>query len=368
MDRLNGQPILGIERTESDATYNHLDFYRIASMAPIMNPETAQQAVRSRVGDLSDSQFHQLMKLVFEEIEETSRVELRPPSDDDIHLRVVVEQPLFRIQLGVTVIHRPDGSPVDETEINNFAKEISASDLQGGTVVSSADYSEDARSAGSTQSLKLIDMATLSDLMVENHIGVTSDGAEEYSLHEDLWELFEGPVRETTIPSKEVPQADNFENLQTVLRAVDRGHDLKEEIAEFVESQTGGSFDPRQADYYCVAAWLLGFLHKHRSSRRWGLTSEGREYLEFVYQGREGEAERKLHEAIREVEIIRRIYDEIENTGSIERDRIETVLARETELSGTTTGRRSQTVKKWLAELPEIRLVSGESGSRFEFN
>jgi restriction system protein len=207
----------------------------------------------------------------------------------------------------------------------------------------------------------LIDGDRLTDIMIESHIGVVTDN-ESYELDPTFWSAFEKPERTDTIPSLEVPQADNFEVIRTVIQAVGVGSDVKPDIAEYVRRQTDSdSFDPRQADYYGIAAWLLQFLHKEQevetdnhTIRRWGLTRLGEEYLTHLDRGNRESADALLTQQIRDVEIISRVYAQLEEDSNLSRRDITEILADETTLSDSTTRRRARTVGEWLVCLPEI--------------
>jgi len=197
--------------------------------------------------------------------------------------------------------------------------------------------------------------------MIESRIGVVTDG-DAYELDPTFWSAFEKPERTDTIPSLEVPQADDFTVIRTVIRAVESGSDIKPDIAEYVRRQTDAdTFDPRQADYYGIAAWLLQFLHKEQevtidahTIRRWGLTRLGEELLTYLDRDNQEAADELLTQQIRDVEIVSRVYAHLEKDGVIFRRRIPEILATETDFSDSTARRRAQTVGKWLVYLPEI--------------
>lgn len=198
--------------------------------------------------------------------------------------------------------------------------------------------------------------------MLDSEIGVFEVEEGEYELDETFWAAFETPEDDDTIPSLEVPQADEFDTLRIVLDAVDAGFDTKPGVTGHLERETGEEWAPRQADYYGIAGWLLGLLHKERQVeidghdvRRWGLTRAGEEYLALLARGDQEAATERLHEAIRDVEIVSRVLDRLELAGTLTREEMGEVLAAETELSGSTVPRRALSVGRWLGQLPEVQ-------------
>ena len=61
-----------------------------------------------------------------------------------------------------------------------------------------------------------------------------------------------------------------------------------------------------------------------------------------------------MEEAIREVEIVQRIFAEIGD--ELPYDGLRTVIQRETDLSESSVARRSSTVAQWIAMLQEIKV------------
>jgi restriction system protein len=121
-----------------------------------------------------------------------------------------------------------------------------------------------------------------------------------------------------------------------------------------------------------MAAWLLQFLHKEQqveinshSIRRWGLTRVGEEYLTYLEQGNTESARQLLATQIRDVEVIARVYVQLETESELLRRDITEVLATETALSGSTTNRRARTIGEWLVQLPEITTSGRGSDQRY---
>jgi restriction system protein len=241
-----------------------------------------------------------------------------------------------------------------------------------GTVITTSSFTNGAGESAEKDSIRLIDGDRLVDIMLSSEIGAIELDENVYKLDSEFWNAFESPEEADTIPSLEVPQADNFEIVRIVLQAVSSGADIKPEITAYIENETSDTWDPRQADYYGIAGWLLGFLHKEqrvevdgKRVRRWGLTRAGEEYIELLDRGEFQRAQERLHDAIRSVEVVSRIYKELEDEDTLLRQEISDMLAEETDLGGSTVPRRAQTVAQWLATLPEVE-TSG-SGPREKF-
>jgi len=336
-----------------------------------------RSAVRDRLLDrtlaLDNEQFEQFCKMLIERAEQTSDLELTPfRGDGGIDVHAVVDRELFHARLGVQAKRYQPGNTVGVRTLRSFKGALTDQDYHIGTVITTSSFTSGAGDSAEKDSIRLIDGDRLVDIMLSSEIGVIEISTDEYELDSEFWKAFETPEETDRIPSLEIPQADNFEVVQIVLRAVDSGADIKPEITAYLEEETGDSWDPRQADYYGIAGWLLGFLHKEqrveidgRPVRRWGLTRAGEEYVELLDRGESRRTRERLHEAIRTVEVVSRVYDQLEDAGILQRQEITDVLAEETELGGSTVPRRAQTVGQWLATLPEVR-TSG-SGSTEEF-
>jgi restriction system protein len=196
--------------------------------------------------------------------------------------------------------------------------------------------------------------------MVEKEIGVEKQ-SDTYEIDSEFWQAFEQPENKDLVPSTEVPLADRFDTLRLFLRGIEATDGSKHEIQQYVANEHQQEFASRHADLYGIAGWLLGFVHKDtpkevngRTVRRWGLTRDGVEYLTLHDQGNTTEATNRLVEAIRDVEIIQRIYAELERTEELTYDELREIMKVETKLSESSVSRRSSTVSTWLTTLPEV--------------
>ncbi|QHS16508.1 restriction endonuclease [haloarchaeon 3A1-DGR] len=335
-----------------------------------MKASTAKAELLDQGLAIDHEQFEQLCKMVIEQSERTRDLELTPfRGDDGIDVHAVIDRDLFHARLGVQAKQYAPDNTVGVRTIRGFKGALADQNYHIGTVITTSSFTSGAIDSAERDYIRLIDGDRLAGIMVDSGIGVVED-AGSYDLDPGFWKAFEKPERDDVIPSLEVPQADNFDVVRTVLRAVDAGADVKPAITEYVQANEADTFDPRQSDYYAIAAWLLGFLHKDEQVtiddhdlRRWGLTRIGEEYLAYLDRGDQDAAADLLYQQLRDVEIISRVYDELEAEGTLLRRDIADVIAAETELSASTTDRRARTVGEWLVVLPEIR-TSGRGSSQ----
>lgn len=340
-----------------------------------METATARDQLLDRALALDHEQFEQLCKMVIERAEQTRDLELTPfRGDGGIDVHAVIDRDLFHARLGVQAKQYDPGNTVGAQTLRSFKGALSDQGYHIGTVITTSSYTSGAIESAEQDDIRLIDGERLADIMLGGEIGMIEVSEGDYEADDEFWAAFETPEETETIPSLEVPQADDFRVIRLVLQAIDAGADIKPDITSYLERKTGESWDTRQADYYGIAAWLLGFVHKeqrvqieNRKVRRWGLTRAGEEYLELRRRGEKQAARERLHEAIRDVEVVSRIYEILVDEGVLERQEIADILAAETELSGSTTSRRARTVSQWLVELPEVRTHGRGATQKYEY-
>jgi restriction system protein len=340
-----------------------------------MQTAAAREEMIDRALSIDNEQFEQLCKMLIERSEQTRDLELTPfRGDGGIDVHAVIDRDLFHARLGVQAKQYNPGNTVGARTLRSFKGALSDQEYHIGTVITTSSFTNGAIESADRDYIRMIDGDALTSIMLESEIGVLNSGTAGYDPDEEFWAAFEKPEDSDIIPSLEVPQADNFEVVNLVLRAIDSGSDIKPDITQCLEAKTGNEWAARQADYYGIAGWLLGFLHKEQrveienhTVRRWGLTRDGEEYLELLDRGDKDAATERLHTAIRDVEIISRIYDKLEGERVLERRDIATIIGEETKLSGSTTGRRARTVGQWLVELPEVRTRGSGSTQKYEY-
>ena len=202
--------------------------------------------------------------------------------------------------------------------------------------------------------------------MVQHRIGVTKS-QDTYEMTGDFWEALAEPEQQDTVPSNEVPLANSFETRRLFLAAIEGSDGSRRAVSDTVPD-----FDSRHADLYGTAGWLLAFVHKEtpkqtngREVRRWGLTSDGKKYLKLHELGETEAARELLVAAIRDVEIVQRVYEITEADGEISYDSLRETLSVETTLSEASVARRASTVAQWLTALPGVEAVTDGRSKKF---
>ncbi|MEA5389026.1 restriction endonuclease [Haloarculaceae archaeon H-GB11] len=317
--------------------------------------------VRDRLFEVTPSEFEVLCKMVL--VRHLDAESLRVTAfqqDDGIDVEGVIDEGIIRARLGVQVKRYAEGNTVGNRHVQRFSGALRQGDHQIGTYVTSSSFTGPARDAAADLQICLVDGADLASLMVSNEIGV-GETTRGYEVDAEFWQAFDRPEREDVVPSTEVPLANSFETLRAVLQGIDATDGSKTAVAAWVREHTDGSFDDRHADLYGIAGWLLGFVHKDtpktvngREVRRWGLTRDGVAYLERIEAGKRDDARERLVAAIRDVEIVQRVYAALTEDERLHYDDVKTVLTRETDLSKSSVRRRASTVGTWLATLPEV--------------
>lgn len=325
------------------------------------------QSLRQAIATLSNKQFDQLIFFLINEIENEDTVSFIPDTQEgNLNLKVDHTLPLLTIQYGIAVIQHSDDSHVSAEVVRSVNDSVNESNhIDAGVMVTASTPTDEAESVAVNRGVELVDGDELVTLLIEHGLGINNQNG-AVVLNETFWKLFRGQTRSGVIDSLEIPQADSLSRLRQTLSAIESGNHHKEDIARNIERISGESFEPRQADYYATAGWLLGFLHKERRSEkvtgrgRWGITRLGQTYLSTYESGNYATADRVLSNQIRSIEIVRRIIAELQNQGSLSRDDLIDIIARESELGGSTVGRRARSVVNWMTELSEINNGSGD--------
>lgn len=325
-----------------------------------------QSDLKQAITALSERQFDQLIFFLFDEIENDAAVTYIPnPQKGDLNLKVSHELPVLTIQYAVALVQQIGEDSDPEAILQSAGDSVDQSEqIDTGVVVTASTLSEERENLAADMAVDLIGGDRLITLLIDYGLGIEQQNG-TVTLDKAFWDLFRGQTRSGLIDTLEIPQADSLSRLRQTLSAIANGNHHKEEIAREIERLSGENFESRQADYYSTAGWLLGMLHKERRSRqvagrgRWGLTRVGQTYLSALESGNHATAGRVLSNQIRGIEILRRILNEIDDDGSMSREELTEIIDRETELSGTTVGRRTSTVSSWLSELPEITKGTG---------
>ena len=133
------------------------------------------------------------------------------------------------------------------------------------------------------------------------------------------------------------PQADSIERLTEFLIAIDAGINRADSMAEYL------GFDVRQSNYYQQAAEQLGLVEK------FALTDTGKQFVGASV----AERNNILVGLLKQYTLINLMLQHLEHTGSLSRADIEMVVARNSEINGSTISRRAQTLIAWLRWIGE---------------
>jgi len=337
-----------------------------------MQAAKMQDHLRDRMFTVDPEEFEVLCKMVLVRRLDTESLQVTAfQQDDGIDIEGIIDDGIIKAWLGVQVKRYGEGNRVSNNYIQRFRGALSQGNHQIGTYITSSSFTGPAVEAAEDLQICLVDGETLSSIMVDNEIGVT-ETAGSYELHHAFWQAFEEPEEEDVVPSNEVPLANSFETLRLFLRAIDATDGSKREIHNYVTDELDEEFKPRHADLYGTAGWLLGFVHKDtpkevngRDVRRWGLTRDGVEYLALCEEGHSDQARRRLVEAIRDVEIIQRIYARLNEHGELTYDELRDTVEHETQLSESSVYRRASTLAQWLTTLPEVEERSDGRSKKF---
>lgn len=342
-----------------------------------MQASTARDYLRDQYLEVNPTQFEQLCKLVLEGSERTRELELTPfRQDGGIDIQAVIERDLFWARLGVQVKQYKENQNISISGIQRFKGALFDIDYQIGTYITSSGYTDPAIESAEHSYIRLIDGERLAEIMLESEIGVKQVDTGRWEEDVGFWEAFVEPEQEGIIPTEEVPQADDLEIIELTLVAIDRGFDTKPEVSAYLAENAPESYVERQGDYYPIAAWVLGFVHKGfeteyegRTRRQFGLSRKGEEYLELVDSGYQQEARERMAEAIREVEICSRIIDRIKRDEILTHQDMMEMIDEESAVTGTTVERRATTIGNWLDFLPEINKLKAGGGrpQRYEY-
>jgi restriction system protein len=340
-----------------------------------MKRSRAKDELLDHALSIEPEEFEHLSKILVEQTEQTSNIELTPfHGDGGIDIRGLIGREFYRARFGVQVKQytRNVGGP----SMRNFVGALSAHNYQFGAFITSSEFNSGAVQIGEgedAQPITLIDSDRLTDIMLTQELGVTKVD-DEYEIDHEFWDLFGTSTGENLVKSDAVPQADSFKIINTVLQGIDEGHRYKYEILEYMEEETNKDWTSRQADYYPQAAWALGYVHKDtqgeyngRQMRQWGLTRDGEEYLTYLRRGNDRSAEESLLRHIREADIIQSLLEHLRENGRISHDELSRFIQAESELNDTTADRRRGTVGKWLDMLPEVRKSQDGQTYKYEY-
>lgn len=321
-----------------------------------MQAASMKEHLRDRMYEVTPEMFEVLCKLVLAHRLETDTLQVTAfRQDEGIDIEGQIDKNLLTVMFGAQVKRYDEGNTVGSGYVQRFSGALTQANYQTGTYITSSSFTQPAVETAEDLQIHLVDGDSLATTMVDDEIGVVETHS-GYELRDDFWQALDEPEREETVPSTEVPLANSFDSLRMFLQAIEATDGSKSEIGEYMDE-----FDSRHADLYGTAGWLLGFLHKDtpkevdgRAVRRWGLTKSGVKYLALHRQGDTEAARRLLETAVRQVEIIDRVYTALEQDGELTYDALKSTLAAETTLSESSVTRRASTVAQWLTVLPDV--------------
>src|SRR5260370_11082927 len=150
-----------------------------------------------------------------------------------------------------------------------------------------------------------------------------------------------------TIPSRDVPQADDLSEVVRTVEAVSTGARTFQDIANILAK------DPRQGRYYRRAAEILGFVRTPTHNRSL-LTSAGRHFIAASVN----ERKEILTRAVLSSRLIERVIPFLESRGTegVTRDELEDFLGEITDDAGSSIiPRRVSSVVSWLGSIGILR-------------
>lgn len=328
-----------------------------------MNKRETLEELEKRNREIDPIKFEHLCKSVVEEVESPDGIETtRSSKDHGIDIQGYVGNEFYTGEFGVQV--KQYSGKVSSGAVRELAGSLQGEGFGFGTLITTSSFTKDAaEKVNETEfySINLINGSELAELMLQHEVGVSeqpSEEGQEFAIDPEFWNRFDKFAGDL-IPAWKIPQADSFHHFDLVLEAVNVGKQYKPEIAEYLSGETGDSWTPRQADYYTTAASIMGYLDEDTSGdkkmRRWELTNAGNEYVSHLQSGNDEAAERHFSANVGNIEIIQKIVDVLEEEYKIPKSRIEEIIRNETEVTGTTVGRRASTVGKWLGRHPDVK-------------
>jgi len=147
----------------------------------------------------------------------------------------------------------------------------------------------------------------------------------------------------TKIPSKDIPQADSLEKVGDLIALMDADITSRDELASELD------IDPRQVLYYLEAARILGWLDK-QTDGSWTITPRGEAYLKVI---KPADKSGVLNHSVTDTEFFKQLLERFTEP-ELSRENITEFLRENTTLTGTTLGRRAQSIVAWLKTITQI--------------
>lgn len=157
------------------------------------------------------------------------------------------------------------------------------------------------------------------------------------------------PVIATAILEGPIPQANDLDRVLELVFIVSQGHDNAAAAAGHF------GFEPRQSSYYRQAAAALGLMTLENS--RYVLTANGKYLLTLGIE----ERNIQFSKILTGFGLVRAALDLLKSQGKLTKSDLEHLIAERSELTGSTIGRRADSLMAWL------RWIADKTGSfRYE--
>ncbi|WP_327050891.1 restriction endonuclease [Halomicrococcus gelatinilyticus] len=330
----------------------------------------ATAATRDRLLDrmrsLSPPEFEVLCKTVLGERLRTAALTVTPASQDGgIDIEGRLEDDWFAADFGVQVKRYAADNRVGNDRIHRFAGALAENDYHVGTFVTTSSYTGPATETAERLPVKLVSGDDLVRSMVDGGVGVvrTGDGVD---LDETFWDRVD--ESDERVPAGDVPLASNLDRVRAVLAALRHTDGTRDAVRRWAARNRGLDLSDRHVYINANAATVLGLARTEPTPRgdaaRWGVTASGAEYLNAHPESAAARA--VLEDAIRDVDLVRRVRSRLVDAGELSREAVDDCIAAETTgLSQSSVERRGSALRSWLAELPEVEETGGRAGKTY---
>lgn len=331
--------------------------------------------LQDRMMEISDRQFEQLTKIVLTEVENVDDAELTAKSGDGgIDVIGYLGRDLYEVTMGIQ--SKQYTNHIAGAAIRSFAGALTGQGHRWGVFVTTSDFKHSAIEEAEGHPITLVNGERLAEIMLDARLGVSEPDEGEFIIDAEFWDIFDLTKGDGMIPSEEVPQANDLGVLPIVLKGMNKGYRYKHDIVSYLEMETGESWRTRQGDYYALAGWTMGYIHKDtvgeydgRKMRKWGLTQDGQRFVKLLEESdiddpmNDDEIREDLARHLRQMEVVSRILEKIREAGEMSHSDLKDAVFPEVELNEKTSARRVSTVANWMDELlPEV-VRKGHGGS-----
>ncbi|QWC18982.1 restriction endonuclease [Halorubrum sp. 2020YC2] len=334
--------------------------------------EDMEDELLDRMYNMDNEPFKHLCKLILEDVESLSQIEVTQDRSFGPQIRGQVGDQLLAAEFGVHLFrHR---SAVPEVAINEISSKFEDTGCQFGTLITLSEFSEDAVTRAEELdgiAVRLINGSDLTSIMIDEEVGVIK-GSDGPRLDKSFWAQFD-KFNNKLIPSRKVPQADSLQLLTPTLRAIYNEYREFNEMAEYLRKNSSKHITERQAHYYVTAAELVGLVkpildpHGQSTVHGWELTEDGRQYLKKSDGDDEFVDTKYLEHAIDSLDIVKRIKDNFEEGSGLKHEDLVEIIETETTVTGTTAERRATCLGKWFWTIQGDIKRPDRSKRRYEY-